>query len=219
MIDLAVGFDQKEAVAYHTFCQSVINKTSQPVRFTPLIAHGMDGKRDGSNEFIYSRFLVPYLFGYKGWAIYADGDMVCQADIAKLWALRDDKYAVQVVQHSYRTKHKRKYFGAKNEDYPRKNWSSLVLWNCEHSANRMLNPKAVSELSNSFLHRFQWLHDGEIGELPLDWNWLVMEYPENDHAALLHYTIGTPCFADFADCEMSVYWHIEHKNSQEGKNA
>ncbi len=89
MINMVVGFDQREAVAYHAFCQSVISRTSRPVRFTPLVAHGVDGKRNGSNAFIYSRFLVPYLNEYKGWAIYADGDMICREDIAKLWAMRD----------------------------------------------------------------------------------------------------------------------------------
>jgi lipopolysaccharide biosynthesis glycosyltransferase len=216
VIDIVVGFDQREAVAYHTFCQSVIDHTSDPVRFTPLVAHGLDGKRDGSNTFIYSRFLVPYIMGYRGWAIFADGDMVCKEDIAKLWALRDDKYAVQVVQHEYKTKYKTKYLGNKNEDYPRKNWSSLILWNCEHSANRSLTPTNIAGLSGEFLHRFQWLHDGEVGELPLTWNWLVMEYPTHENAELLHYTIGTPCFKDYADCDMSSYWWRYYERSKEG---
>lgn len=216
MIDIFVGFDQREAVAYHTFCQSVISRTSQPVRFTPLVAHGIDGQRDGSNSFIYSRFLVPHLMGYRGWAIFADGDMICQSDIAKLWALRNDKYAVQVVQHDYKTKYKKKYLGNKNEDYPRKNWSSLILWNCEHSANRGLTPEAIKGLDGSFLHRFQWLHDGEIGELPLTWNWLVSEYPLNEYADIQHYTIGTPCFADYKDCDMANQWRYEFGKVKEG---
>lgn len=216
MIDLFVGFDQREAIAYHAFCQSVISRTSRPVRFTPLVAHGIDGKRNGSNAFIYSRFMVPFLNSYKGWAIYADGDMICREDIAKLWAMRDERYAVMVVQHDYRTVHKKKYFGNKNEDYPRKNWSSLILWNCEHSANRSLTPDAVSGLPNEFLHRFNWLHDGEIGELPLTWNWLVLEYPMNEYAQLYHYTIGTPCFKDYKDCTHADMWWQEYKKLNEG---
>jgi lipopolysaccharide biosynthesis glycosyltransferase len=216
VIDIVVGFDQREAVAYHTFCQSVIDNTSQPVRFTPLIAHEINGQKDGSNSFIYSRFLVPYLMGYKGWAIFADGDMVCIRDVTKLWEMRDDKYAVQVVKHDYKTKHSKKYLGNKNEDYPCKNWSSLVLWNCEHPAHRYLTPKHIDGLGGKFLHRFEWLNESEVGELPLTWNWLVMEYPTNEYAELLHYTIGTPCFKDYADCDMSSYWWRYYERSKEG---
>jgi len=218
MIELVVGFDQREAVAYHTFCQSVISRTSLPVRFTPLVSHNV-AHQDGSNAFTYSRFMTPWLMKFKGWAIFADGDMVCNADIAELWNMRDDKYAVQVVQHHYKTKHKKKYLGNKNEDYPRKNWSSLILWNCEHSANRMLSPDNINSLPGQFLHRFSWLHDGEIGDLPLEWNWLVMEYPENDNAKILHYTIGTPCFDAYSECDSSDIWNKEWGDSQEGMGA
>ena len=215
MIDIVVGFDQREAVAYHTFCQSVISRTSEPVRFTPLVANTV-GRKDGSNDFIYSRFLVPHLMGYRGWAIFADGDMVCREDIARLWAMRDDRYAVQVVQHDYQTAHSRKYLGNKNENYPRKNWSSLILWNCEHSANRSLTPEMIKHLDGPFLHRFSWLHDGEIGEIPITWNWLVLEYPLNEYANLYHYTIGTPCFAAYQNCDNSSMWWSEYKKMNEG---
>lgn len=216
MIDIVVGFDQREAVAYHTFCQSVISRTSQPVRFTPLVAHGLEGRKDGSNDFIYSRFLVPSLMGYRGWAIFADGDMVCREDIAKLWAMRDSKYAVMVAKHQYKTMFSSKYLGNKNEDYPRKNWSSLMLWNCEHQANRSLTTQVLAGASGEFLHRFQWLHDGEIGDLPITWNWLVLEYPMNEYAHLYHYTIGTPCFKDYKDCTHADMWWTEYKKLNEG---
>ena len=216
MIDIVVGFDQREAVAYHTFCQSVISRTSQPVRFTPLVAHGLEGRKDGSNDFIYSRFLVPNLMGYRGWAIFADGDMVCREDIAKLWAMRDSKYAVMVAKHQYKTMFSSKYLGNKNEDYPRKNWSSLMLWNCEHPANRSLTTQVLAGASGEFLHRFQWLHDGEIGDLPITWNWPVLEYPMNEYAHLYHYTIGTPCFKDYKDCTHADMWWMEYKKLNEG---
>jgi lipopolysaccharide biosynthesis glycosyltransferase len=218
MIDIVVGFDQREAVAYHTFCQSVISNTSLPVRFTPLVGHGIDGQRNGSNQFVYSRFLTPHLMDYKGWAIFADGDMVCNKDIAELWEMRDDRYAVMVVKHFYQTKYKKKYLNNINEDYPRKNWSSLILWNCAHKANRSLTPKSVPGLSGPFLHRFSWLTDAEIGDLPISWNWLAMEYPENDNASLVHYTIGTPCFKDYADSSMSEYWWRYYGEAQEGRH-
>lgn len=221
MIEIVVGYDPREAVAYHTFCQSVINTTTEPVRFTPLLRntlHDIDAGRNGSNDFVYSRFLVPWIMQYKGWAIFLDGDMICFDDISKLWVLRDERYAVMVAKHQYTTKHPVKYLGNKNEDYPRKNWSSVILWNCEHSANRMITPNRVAGLTGEFLHRFQWLHDGEIGSIPITWNWLVSEYPKNEYAKLYHYTIGTPCFKDYAQCDHSNIWWEQHRLSQAGLN-
>jgi hypothetical protein len=127
---------------------------------------------------------VPALCGYEGWAIFADAsDMVCRADIAELWALRDERYAVQVVKHDYRTKHHRKYVGTEMEcanlDYPRKNWSSLILWNCGHPQNRILTPENVREWSGQQLHGFGWLPDDLIGALPIEWNWLAQEHGTN----------------------------------------
>lgn len=219
-ISLIVGFDQREAIAYHVFCQSVIQKASIPVMFLPLAANTLNEYKethvDGSNEFIYSRFLTPYLMNFSGWAIYADGDMVCVEDIAKLWALRDESKAVQLVKHQYQTKASTKYLGNLNQNYPRKNWSSLILWNCGHPANMLLTPEFIQAQPGSYLHRFSWLSDDLIGELPLEWNWLAIEYPKNPHAKLIHYTLGTPCFLDYANESMSDSWHSVYTNTNEG---
>ena len=219
-INLVVGFDQREAVAYHTFCQSVLEKASLPVRFLPLAENTLvdykETHTDGSNRFIYSRFLTPYLMGFQGWAIFADGDMVCQTDLKALWDLRDASKALQVVQHNYQTKAHTKYLGNKNENYPRKNWSSLILWNCAHPSHQVLTPAFIQAQKGSFLHRFSWLQDGDIGPLPPEWNWLAIEYPDNPSAALVHFTLGTPCFKDYADSPMSPIWHQARERSQEG---
>ena len=184
IVDIVVGFDQRESVAYHTFTQSVIENSTIPVRFLPLsmssLSNYKEVHKDGSNDFIYSRFLVPYMLNFKGWAIYADGDMVCLEDIKKLWDLRSNKYAVQVVKHDYKTKITEKYWGNKNEDYPRKNWSSLILWNCEHKSHKVLTPDFIENQSGAFLHRFSWIKDEEIGSLDKEWNWLAMEYEEKN---------------------------------------
>jgi lipopolysaccharide biosynthesis glycosyltransferase len=213
VIPLYVGYDPRESVAYHTFAQSVLSRASQPVSFCPLALNTLAGYKeahtDGSNEFIYSRFLVPYLQGFRGWAIFADGDMVCEEDIAKLYALRDYKSAAQVVKHDYKTKHPVKYLGARNDDYPCKNWSSVILWNCGHPSNRVLTPEYVSASAGSHLHRFEWLLDYQVGELPKEWNWLVMEYPDIP-ANLYHFTIGTPCFHEYRDCQKADLWHHHH---------
>jgi lipopolysaccharide biosynthesis glycosyltransferase len=211
VIDLFVGYDPREAAAYHVFCQSVIAKASVPIRFVPLSEHCLkfDGQQDGSNAFIYSRYLVPFLCDYEGWAIFADGDMVSLRDIACLWAVRDDRYAVQVVKHDYKPKSKTKYQGSPmecpNVAYPRKNWSSLVLWNCGHPSNQTLTRSLVAQAGGEYLHRFKWLQDDEIGELSPEWNLLVGEI--DGDASLAHYTLGIPGFASYQSCNYSAEWH------------
>jgi len=219
-ITIVVGFDQREAVAYHVFCQSVLEKASRPVQFIPLAISALkfytETHTDGSNRFIYSRFLTPYLCGYDGPAIFADGDMVCHEDISQLMDLYDPSKAVQVVMHDYKTKTIIKYRGNKNQDYPRKNWSSVILWNCGHPANRVLTPEFIQDKPGSFLHRFSWLSDEQIGALPKEWNWLATEYEDNPDAKLVHYTLGTPCFKDFSDAAMAQGWWDAHRSSQDG---
>ena len=210
-IKIVVGFDQREAIAYHTFSQSVLEKSSLPVLFLPLSINTLKGYKethnDKSNDFVYSRFLTPYLHNFEGWAIFADGDMVCQSDIKELWDLRDETKALQVVMHDYKTKFNQKYLGNTNENYPRKNWSSLILWNCSHPKHKVLTPDFISSQTGKYLHRFSWLDDEDIGELPIDWNWLAIEYPNNPKAKIIHYTLGTPCFKDYRNTEMAVTWH------------
>lgn len=211
MIPLFVGYDPREALAYHVFTQSVIERSSVPVAFMPLhkpMLSGFDGQRDGTNAFIFSRFLVPHLMGYQGWAIFADGDMTCLADIAELYALRDESKAAMVAKHDYKTKYSRKYIGSPlendNVDYPKKNQSSVILWNCAHPSNRILSREFVQEAGGQFLHRFQWLRDEEVGAIPLEWNWLVREY-EDKPAKLKHHTLGSPAFAHYQNDD--VEWH------------
>ena len=220
LVRLVVGFDARETIAYHVFCQSVLEKTSLPVSFLPLVEQSLavykETHQDGSNRFTYTRFLTPFLMDFEGWAIFADGDMVCRRDIAELWKLRDSSKAVQVVKHDYLTKSSTKYLGNKNENYPRKNWSSVILWNCGHPENRCLTPEFVSSKDGTFLHRFKWLADSLIGELDKEWNWLAIEYDDNPSANLIHYTLGTPCFRDFRDCSSSEHWHRVLANTLNG---
>ncbi len=219
-INVVVGFDQKEAIAFHTFTQSVIEKSSLPVTFTPLAVNTLKDYKeehtDGSNAFIYSRFLTPYLNDFKGWAIFADGDMICQADIKELWDLRDESKALLVVKHNYKTKASQKYLGNINENYPRKNWSSVVLWNCSHPSHKILTPDFIAKQTGKYLHRFSWLNDNDIGELPMEWNWLAIEYPINIKAKLIHFTLGTPCFINYRNTEMANYWLEANKRSLQG---
>ena len=212
MLKIFVGFDGKvEPVAYHVFCQSVIEKSSIPVSFTPLALNTLsdynETHTDGSNAFIYSRFLVPYLCGFKGMALFVDGDMICRTDIAEILWEHDQDEAVKVVKHYYQTKHPIKYLGSKNEDYPKKNWSSVMLWNCSHHLNKQLTPKFVMEKPGKYLHRFEWLkYEDQVGKLDPIWNWLETEYEYNPDAKLVHHTLGTPCFNDYQSTDYAQEW-------------
>ncbi len=204
MIRIFAGYDPRESAGFHVFTESLIRTTQSPIAITPINGE----QRDGSNSFIYPRFLVPYLCGFQGTAIFMDGsDMLVRSDVAQLAALADPRYAVQVVKHDYRTSAHRKYIGtdmeSANDDYPRKNWSSLVIWNCEHPKHRWMEPEAINACSGPFLHRFQWLKDEEIGSLPAEWNMLV---GERDEAKIAHFTLGIPAIAEYSRSEYAGEW-------------
>lgn len=206
-----VGFDRTEIVAYHAFCQSVIARSSAPVSFTPIALTHLDGVFDRprnqlqSTEFSFSRFLTPYLSNYEGWSLFVDCDFIALDDIAKLFALADDTYAAMVCKHDYMPVSDIKFSGNVQTKYVKKNWSSLVLFN--NARCRSLTPAYVSAASGLELHQFKWLaSDDEIGALPLEWNWLVGEYPHNPHARMVHYTIGGPYFSQYRDCDYAREW-------------
>lgn len=210
-IRIFIGFDPREAVAYHVCCQSIIEHATRPVEIRPLALHMFDKEyqerhTDGTNAFIYSRFLIPWLCEWSGYAIFLDGDMLLRSDIAELWELRRPDLGVQCVQHDYRTRYTTKYLGNANRDYPRKNWSSVMLFNCGYFPNRVLTPEFVAGKDGAYLHRMGWLTDEQIGALPPEWNHLTMEFDRNDMARLLHYTIGIPAFAEYESQEGGREW-------------
>ena len=222
-VRIYTGFDQREAIGWHCFLQSVIERTDAPLEIIPLterLGRKLGISTDGTNAFSKIRFAVPYLAGFKGYAIWCDAaDMLALADIAELWAMKPTYgEAVRVVKHDYEPRFKRKYVGteleAVNEPYPRKNWSSLVFWDCWHYANRWLTPEAIAKQPGSYLHRFSWLKDEQIGELPAEWNWLD-EYGEAD-CNLVHHTNGLPGFAHYADAPKADEWKRTMLNCQQG---
>lgn len=209
-----IGYDgAAEPIAYHVCADSIIRNASGPVAIIPLalntVSHFYTERHtDGSNAFIYSRFLVPFLQDFAGEAIFLDGDMIVRDDVYKL--LQEHRYnvgaAVSVVKHNYKTKAPVKYLGAKNEDYPRKNWSSVIVWDCGHPSHRVLTPQNVETMTGAQLHRFTWLSDNAVGALPAEWNRLVIEQEVQADDKLLHYTLGTPCFSDYKHSPHSAEW-------------
>lgn len=219
-ITLFTGYDAREAVGWHAFVQSVIEKTSLPVSIIPL--GSKMAERDGTAAFTYSRFLVPWICGFRGRAIFVDGaDMLMLGDLAELWTRKDEfGSAVSVVKHRYRTKYKRKYLGtemeADNFAYPRKNWSSVILWECGNYMNRCLTPEYIAKHGGDHLHRFAWLPNDRIGELPPEWNALVGEDEDVGSAKIAHFTLGIPGFQRYRDCAHSGEWRAAMSRAQRG---
>lgn len=201
MIRVFIGYDASESVSYHTLVQSIIDKTTVPVSITPVkismipeYVRERDPKQ--SNEFSFSRFMVPYLCNYEGHAIFMDCDMMLTTDLNELWEQRDPLKSVQVVKHDYTPSTRTKYLGNIQYPYPRKNWSSVMLFTCSHYHCKRLTPEYVNNATPANLHRFQWTEDDAIGELGKEWNHLVGEYPDNPEAKIVHWTNVGPWFCD-----------------------
>jgi hypothetical protein len=215
MLQVFIGYDPNETVAYHTLAHSILRRSSIPVSVAPLMQSQLKGvytRPRGpteSTEFSLTRFLVPHLSGHRGWSLFMDCDMLCRADVAELAAYTEstaDK-AVLVCKHDYVPKTERKFLGQVQTKYPRKNWSSLMLFNNERC--RVLTSDYVNSASGLELHRFAWTEDARIGELPLEWNWLVGEYAHNPAAKIVHYTLGGPYFDDYRGCDYAEEWFAE----------
>ena len=211
MIRVFIGYDSRMPAVSAVLMHSISTRASQPVTVTLLsltqLRAVFQRARNPlqSTEFSFSRFLVPHLCDYRGWAIFMDNDMIVLDDIAKLWALRDDRYAVQVVKHDHRPSEETKFLGEKQSKYEKKNWSSVMLFNCEKC--RALTPDYVNNTSGLELHQFKWLgSDDQIGELPHRWNHLVGYDAPNPDVSLVHYTLGGPYFDATRGCEYSAEW-------------
>lgn len=207
-IRLFCGYDPREAIGFHVFAHSVIERATRPVQIFPMSSLGF---RHGSNAFTLSRFLVPYLCGYRGHAIFCDAsDMLALADIAELDALFDPKFAVQVVRHQYRTRNPRKYVGTAmetcNYDYARKNWASVMLLNCGHAAWADVGPEDARRSAPLTLLQFGFLEDSDIGDLPAKWNVLADEGQAIEGAKILHWTAGIPAFDHYANAPGAELW-------------
>lgn len=217
-VKVYVGWDSREDIAYQV-CKYSIEKRSHNVQVVSLkrqelIDAGLYGRpKDtlGSTEFTFTRFLVPKLENYKGWAVFCDCDVLWQIGVEDLLPLMQDQYAVVVVKHDYKPTNKIKMDGKEQHLYPRKNWSSVILWNCAHPSNRSLNTNVIDTATGEYLHRFRWLDDEEIGEMGCEYNWLVNWYKQPEHGIpkIIHYTEGGPWFKEYEHCEYGALWERE----------
>ena len=219
MINVFIGYDNKERVAYNVLSHSIIQNSTKPVAITPIALNNLkdDFVRErnslSSTEFSFSRFMIPHLMNYQGWALFMDCDMLMKADINELWRLRDDSKAIQVCKHNYVPKHNKKFLGHTQTAYPKKNWSSFMLMNCKKCTT--LTPDYVNKASGLELHQFKWLESEElIGGLPLEWNWLVGEYTKKEEVKNVHFTEGGPWFADYNKVDYADEW-LEYYNEQQ----
>jgi hypothetical protein len=215
VLRIYIGYDPKESVAFYTLAHSILRRASIPVSIAPVMQSQLKGiytRPRGpteSTEFSLTRFLVPALAGFQGWAMFMDCDMLCRVDIAQLAAEieRQPDKAVLVCKHDYVPKTQRKFLDQVQTKYPRKNWSSLMLFNAERC--RALTQDYVNSASGLELHRFAWTEDRLIGDLALEWNWLVGEYDYNPRAKIVHYTLGGPYFDQYRECDYAAEWVAE----------
>ena len=211
MINIFIGYDEGEKIAYSVLSESIRQHSSEPVSITPLDLSTTrniftrEKQPNQSTEFAFSRFLMPYLSNYEGWSIFMDCDMLLRTDINDLWKLRDNDYAVMCCKHDYEPNQNAKFRGAKNEPFPKKNWSSMMMMN--NAKCKSLTPEFVNTATGLELHQFRWLESEDlIGILPLSWNWLVSEYDYNPKANNVHFTLGGPYFKGYDKSDYANEW-------------
>jgi hypothetical protein len=223
-----IGWDRREPEAYEVARYSLQHRASIPVTVSPIKIDELRAKklywRDqdplASTEFTYTRFLTPALAGFSGWALFCDCDFLWLGDVAGLTGYMKVPKAVYCVQHDYRPKETTKMDGAVQTTYPRKNWSSLMLFNCDHPSVRSLTPELVNRESGAYLHRMQWVADEDIGALPVEWNWLEgwNEKPKQGTPKAVHFTRGGPWFANWQNVDYGELWRAEFEAMKAAKS-
>lgn len=213
MITVFIGHDSTQELAFDICKYSIKKHSKSKIKFFPLMRKFLinadlyyrkdDSK--ASTEFAYSRFLVPFLCNYQGWAIFCDSDFLWTTDISELFQDLNPEIAVKCVKHDYQPKSSLKMNGKTQSNYPRKNWSSMMIFNCEHPSCKNLNIENVNTKSGSWLHRFEWCKDQEIEEVKPEYNCLVGYYDIKIPKAI-HFTDGGPWHNGYENVEFSDLW-------------
>lgn len=211
MFNVYVGYDSRLDDVYNVCRHSILRHGPAnviPIKQQPLRDLGVytrDIDTLGSTEFTLTRFLVPYLSNYEGWSLFCDNDFLWTCDVNEVFALRDERFSVMVVKHDYEPKTDIKMDNKVQHKLPRKNWSSLMLFN--NSKCKNLTPELVNNSEPSYLHRLLWADN--IGSIPHEYNYLVGYYSGEFKA--LHYTDGGPWFENYRNCEYSELWNNEYE--------
>ena len=213
-INIFIGLDEPYKIAYETCKSSILSQNKKynlnirPINYNTVKDYKRKKTKTESTQFSFARFWVPYESGFKGKSIFVDSDFLFLKSIDDLIDLYDEKKAIMCCKHDYQPKNEVKMDGKIQTSYPRKNWSSLVMFNNEHPKNKTLEPWLLNTLTGAYLHRFMWLADRDIGSLPLEWNWLVNWYKEEPGFApnALHFTEGGPWLEGYENCEYSERW-------------
>lgn len=219
-----IGHDRREQTAFDVACKTargfgceVIPLYEDRLRASGMLTRPMDrrGQRWDFNsdaamstDFAISRFFVP-LLAHSGWALFADADVVFMQDPHELLAIANPNKAVMVVKHPPYELSATKMLGQKQQAYPRKMWSSVMLFNCDHAAHYMLNLTTLNQWPGRDLHAFKWIHDEDIGELPAEANWLVGMMPKPERPIVAHFTLGGPWLENWAPHEYDEYWESQ----------
>lgn len=211
-----VGYDSREDIAWKVCRHSLLRHSDEGVNVIPLRQlvlrelglYHRPIDAEASTEFSLTRFLTPYLAAQHGWVLFCDCDFLFTTDVRRVLDGLDRTKAVYCVQHDYVPAHQIKMDGQRQAAYPRKNWSSLMIFNCDHPDVRALTPATVNSMSPAYLHRFEWVRDNSsIGALDLDWNFLEGEYPMPARTPkVIHYTNGGPWFEQWQDCDYADLW-------------
>lgn len=216
MLKVFVGYDSREEIAWQVCRHSILRHAAAgvqvvPIRQSVLRELGLYNRpvdAAASTEFSLTRFLTPYLAAQPGWAMFCDCDFLFTADVREVLVGLDPAKALYCVKHDYVPAHRLKMDGKTQAVYPRKNWSSLMLFNCDHPEVKALTPAVVNSVSPAYLHRFEWIRDTDsIGELDPDWNFLEGEYPKPEVTPrVIHYTNGGPWFEEWQNCDYAELW-------------
>lgn len=226
-IPIFIGYDSRERAATNVLIDSLYQRSSIPLSIIPLVTSQLENKEiywrekdpKQSTEFSFTRFLVPYLMNYEGWSIFMDCDMLATCDIKELWEQRNDKYSLMCVKHEHIPTEKIKFQGEVQSVYPKKNWSSLMLFNNKQC--KALTPDYVNNASGLDLHRFNWLeNENKIGEINNEWNYLLEVHNSDlnqniQGKKLVHWTLGGPWFKDQrkAGGIFALDWFIARDNA------
>lgn len=231
-----IGWDEREDVAYQVCKYSLLRHASTDVRVIPLkhrklrelglfwrpwLTEPLTGERIDmydhkpfSTEFSHTRFLVPELQNFNGWALFMDCDMLWKGDIKHLINKLDDDYAVMCVKHNHKPDEQRKMDDQPQAAYWRKNWSSFMAFNCSHPANKKLTKWEVNSKTGRWMHTFEWLQDQQIGSLPFEYNWIEGVTFGVNKPRVVHYTLGGPWFSNCQDVQYGEDWIDEYERWQ-----